>query len=96
MTRTSSTTKGLALATALVSITLAACGSSPATSTASGSPSVTSAPAQVARTPLGTVGYRLVGHGPPLVLIMGYAATMEVWDPRFVDAQARLSHARPR
>jgi pimeloyl-ACP methyl ester carboxylesterase len=86
MTLTNITTKGLALAMTLFCTTLAACGSSPATSTASG---VTSAPVLVAHTTLGTVGYRLVGHGPPLVLIMGYAATMEVWDPRFVDALAR-------
>jgi hypothetical protein len=47
------------------------------------------AQAQVAHTKLGAVGYRVVGSGPPLVLIMGYSGTMEDWDPRFVDALAR-------
>ncbi|HEY5261458.1 MAG TPA: alpha/beta hydrolase [Solirubrobacteraceae bacterium] len=37
------------------------------------------------QTKLGTVAYRVLGSGPPLVLIMGYAGTMEVWDPRFID-----------
>ena len=51
--------------------------------------SVVSAPVRIARTTLGPVGYRVVGSGPPLVMIMGYAGTMEVWDPRFVDALAQ-------
>jgi pimeloyl-ACP methyl ester carboxylesterase len=48
-----------------------------------------SSPARVAHTSLGAVGYRIVGSGPPLVMIMGYPATMEEWDPRLVDALAR-------
>ena len=48
-----------------------------------------SAPARVAHTRLGTVGYRVVGSGPQPVLIMGYAWTMEGWDPRLVHAVAR-------
>jgi pimeloyl-ACP methyl ester carboxylesterase len=28
-----------------------------------------------------SVGYRTIGSGPPLVLIMGYSATLYVWDP---------------
>jgi pimeloyl-ACP methyl ester carboxylesterase len=35
---------------------------------------------------MGAVGYRVLGSGPPLVMIMGYGGTMEAWDPRFVDA----------
>ncbi|MGH2927865.1 MAG: alpha/beta fold hydrolase, partial [Solirubrobacteraceae bacterium] len=50
--------------------------------------SVASTPVRTAQTALGTVGYRVLGSGPPLVLIMGYAGTMEVWDPLFVDALA--------
>jgi pimeloyl-ACP methyl ester carboxylesterase len=50
--------------------------------------SVVSAPVRTVRTRLGVVGYRMVGTGPPLVLIMGYTGTMEAWDPRFVDALA--------
>ena len=51
--------------------------------------SITSAPIQTAHTTLGTVGYRMVGHGSPLLLITGYSGTMEGWDRRFVDALAR-------
>ncbi len=48
--------------------------------------SVVTAPVRVAHTSLGDVGYRMIGVGPPLVLIMGYSGTMEVWDPQLVDA----------
>jgi pimeloyl-ACP methyl ester carboxylesterase len=48
--------------------------------------SIVSAPVRIAHTSTGTVGYRVIGSGPPLVLIMGYGGTMEAWDPRFVDA----------
>ena len=51
--------------------------------------SVADAPVIVANTSDGNVVYRVYGHGPPLVLIMGYAGSMEVWDPHFVDALAR-------
>jgi pimeloyl-ACP methyl ester carboxylesterase len=54
-----------------------------------GTPSVVSVPVRVAHTNLGAVGYRIVGSGPPLVMIIGYPSTMEDWDPRFVDALAR-------
>jgi pimeloyl-ACP methyl ester carboxylesterase len=74
-----------------MSIALSACASAPAASAArhAGTPSVVSSPVRVAHTSLGTVGYRIVGSGPPLVMIMGYDATMEDWDPRLVDALAR-------
>ncbi len=78
---------GLGLVAVLVSVALSACGSSPPM--APGTASVVSAPVRIARTRLGAVGYRVVGSGPPLVLIMGYAGTMEVWDPRLVHALAR-------
>ena len=77
----------LGLGAVLVSAALGACGSAPAK--APGTASVVSAPVRVAHTRLGAVGYRVVGAGPPLVLIMGYAGTMEVWDPRLVHALAR-------
>jgi pimeloyl-ACP methyl ester carboxylesterase len=51
--------------------------------------SVASVPVRVAQTGLGAVGYRVIGNGPPLVLIMGYGGTMETWDWRFVDALAQ-------
>lgn len=50
--------------------------------------SVVEAPIRTVSTSMGTVGYRSVGSGPPLVLITGYTGTMESWDPRFVDALA--------
>jgi pimeloyl-ACP methyl ester carboxylesterase len=51
--------------------------------------SIASAPVRTARTTLGTVAYRTVGSGPPLVMITGYSATMESWDRRFVNALAQ-------
>jgi len=75
------------LAAVLVSFALSACGSSPVK--APGTASVVSAPVRIAHTRLGPVGYRIVGSGPPLVLIMGYGWTMEGWDPRLVHALAR-------
>jgi pimeloyl-ACP methyl ester carboxylesterase len=77
----------LILVAALMSAALSACGS-PAKQ-APGTASVVSAPVRVARTRDGPVGYRAVGTGPPLVLIMGYGLTMEGWDPRLVHALAR-------
>jgi hypothetical protein len=50
--------------------------------------SVASAPVRVAQTSMGAVAYRVVGSGPPLVLVMGYGGTMETWDRRFVDTLA--------
>jgi pimeloyl-ACP methyl ester carboxylesterase len=75
------------LVTVLVSVALSACSSSPAM--APGTASVVSAPVRAAHTRLGVIGYRVVGTGPPLILIMGYAGTMEVWDPRLIHALAR-------
>ena len=50
---------------------------------------IASAPVQTAHTTLGTVAYRAVGTGPPLVLIMGFAGTMHTWDTRLVAALAQ-------
>ena len=74
------------LSAATLTAALAACGSSQPSAT---TVSVTSMSAEVAQTTLGPAGYREVGSGPPLVLIMGYAAPMEAWDPQFVDSLAR-------
>jgi len=76
----------LGLVAASVSFALSACGSAPAK--APGTASVVSAPVRIAHTRLGAVGYRVVGSGPPLVLIMGHGWTMEGWDPRLVHALA--------
>jgi pimeloyl-ACP methyl ester carboxylesterase len=77
----------VALPAVLVAVAVGACGSSPGM--APGTASVVSAPVRIAHTGLGAVGYRVVGSGPPLVLIMGYGWTMEGWDPRLVHALAR-------
>jgi pimeloyl-ACP methyl ester carboxylesterase len=52
------------------------------------SASVVDVPVKVIATADGNVGYRVYGQGPPLVLIMGYAGSMEVWDPHFIDELA--------
>jgi pimeloyl-ACP methyl ester carboxylesterase len=72
----------------LVAVT--GCSSSPSgSSRAPSAYAVASAPVQLAHTPDGDVGYRSIGSGSPLVLIMGYAGTMEVWDPLFVQLLSR-------
>jgi len=58
------------------------------TAPVSGATSVASAPVRTAHTTLGSVAYREIGSGPPLILIMGYGGTMEGWDRRLVDALA--------
>jgi len=73
-----------ALGLAVLMVT--ACSSSQ--SLAPGTRSVVSAPVRVAHTRLGAVGYRVIGSGLPLVLVMGYGWTMEGWDPRMVHALA--------
>ena len=35
------------------------------------------------------LGYRIIGSGPPLLLIMGYAGTMDVWDAAMVGELAQ-------
>ena len=51
--------------------------------------SVASAPVQTVHTTLGTVAYRAVGSGSPLVMVNGWSATMEDWDRLLVDALAQ-------
>lgn len=80
----------LGLVAGLVSVAVSACGSLSVKPTAA-TASVVSAPVRIAHTRLGAVGYRVVGSGPPLVLIMGYGCTMEGWDPRLVHALARYN-----
>lgn len=38
------------------------------------------------------VGYRSIGHGRPLVLVMGLGGAMDAWPPSFVDALVRAGH----
>jgi pimeloyl-ACP methyl ester carboxylesterase len=51
--------------------------------------SVVRAPVLIAHTSDGSLGYREVGAGPPLVMIMGYSGSMDAWEPSFVDALGR-------
>ena len=78
--RTVAVTLGASLAAAL-------CAADAAASTVPAS--IVGAPVRVAHTARGPVAYRTLGSGPPLLLIMGYAGTMETWDPLFVDTLAR-------
>ena len=89
-----------ALRTPLLALVLAAsflgataCGSQeeskPAATAPAVSPSVSKAPVKVATTSQGAVGYRSVGSGSPLVLLMGFGSSMEDWDPTFVDTLAK-------
>ena len=54
--------------------------------------SIASAPVRTAHTRLGTVGYRAIGTGPPLLLITGYGGTIDSWTPQFIDALAQQHH----
>lgn len=49
---------------------------------------ITSVPTKVAVTPAGRVGYRMVGIGSPVLLIMGLGGSMDDWEPSFVNALA--------
>jgi pimeloyl-ACP methyl ester carboxylesterase len=72
---------GQLLAVTCAAVTLAGCGSG-------GAASVLTAPVRIVRTSAGTVGYREVGTGTPLLLIVGADASMDDWPPGFVDALA--------
>ena len=60
----------------------------PNAATPAAAPSVLSVPVRVAVTKDGDVGYRELGSGPPLLLVMGLGGTMDNWSPSFVDALA--------
>jgi len=49
---------------------------------------VLDAPTRVVQTAMGSVGYREVGSGNPLLLITGVGASMDNWPPSFIDALA--------
>ena len=46
---------------------------------------------QICRATIDTVelAYKIVGHGPPLLMIVGYACTMDSWDPRMITELAQ-------
>lgn len=78
--------------TVIVSVTIMAtslCAQEANASKYSNPASVVNVPVKVATTSKGDVAYRAFGHGPPLVLIMGYGGTMETWDPHFIDELGR-------
>jgi pimeloyl-ACP methyl ester carboxylesterase len=52
-------------------------------------PTATTAATRTVAAAGGTLAYRSIGTGPPLVLVMGLSGTMDAWDPAFVDALAR-------
>jgi pimeloyl-ACP methyl ester carboxylesterase len=60
----------------------------PASALAAPSRSIVDAPIRTVETGKGTVGFRSIGKGPPLVMIMGLSGTMDAWPPSFVDALA--------
>ena len=43
--------------------------------------------AETGSVPVGdiNISYRIMGQGEPIVLIMGYGSTMDMWDPIFLD-----------
>jgi pimeloyl-ACP methyl ester carboxylesterase len=49
---------------------------------------VISAPTKIAHTSAGPVGYRKIGTGSPLLLIMGLGGSMDAWQPAFVAGLA--------
>ena len=64
-------------------------GASPASTSASGaavgpSAAVVNAPTKIAHTAAGPVGYREVGAGSPVLLVMGLSGSMDDWQPAFV------------
>ena len=58
------------------------------TASAAGPPDIVTAPTLIASTAAGAVGYRQVGTGSPVLLIMGFGGSMDNWAPSFVDALA--------
>lgn len=77
------------LASLLSAVALAASASATAAPRAVSVASVTSAPIHALRVPWGRIGYRSVGHGSPLVLIMGLAGNIDDWPPSLIAALAQ-------
>jgi pimeloyl-ACP methyl ester carboxylesterase len=59
---------------------------------AAGAAGAATAPTRVIEVGKQKVGYRSIGTGRPIVLIMGLGGTMDGWDPTFVDALAATGH----
>jgi pimeloyl-ACP methyl ester carboxylesterase len=56
---------------------------------AAGSNSAIAAPIKTVHVTWGTIGYRAVGRGRPLVLVVGGKASIDDWAPSFIDLLAR-------
>lgn len=80
-----------ALAAVTAAALLSACGSTKPTTTPKPTPppDVTAAPVLVAQTSAGTVSYRSVGTGPPILMLMGFGGSIDAWAPAFIDDLAR-------
>jgi pimeloyl-ACP methyl ester carboxylesterase len=76
------------LAVLLAVVAVIGAATSTTTTPHAGAASVLTAPVRIVHTPAGTVGYREVGTGTPLLLIVGADASMDYWPPGFVDALA--------
>ena len=68
-------------------------GASPGSTSTSGaavgpSAAVVNAPTKIAHTAAGPVGYREVGAGSPVLLVMGLSGSMDDWQPAFVAGLA--------
>src|SRR4051794_13322525 len=50
------------------------------------------APTKTLKSGSTTIGYRSIGTGRPIVMIMGLSGTMDAWAPNFVDALAATGH----
>ncbi len=74
---------------ALLLTAVLALGGAAAADAAPAAGSVVTAPIRTVHAGQGTIGYRSVGHGRPLVLIMGLSGTMDSWPPAWIDALAR-------
>ena len=72
----------LMLAVCCAAAALAGCGSGRS------GPDVVTAPVRTVRTPAGTIGYRELGSGPALLLILGAGASIDAWPPSLVNALA--------
>ena len=79
---------GGATATAAKTTTAASASTSTSPGVAVRPVEVVDAPTRIARTAAGPVGYREVGAGSPVVLIMGLGGSMDDWQPAFVAGLA--------
>jgi pimeloyl-ACP methyl ester carboxylesterase len=68
--------------------TAAPASTSPSRAAVGPSAAVVNAPTRIAHTAAGQVGYREVGAGSPILLVMGLSGSMDDWQPAFVAGLA--------